>query len=57
MIMPEKPRKHKETIRLSTKHKLMLRKLSMIHSLPKDDLIESLIQRESVRFNLVEARN
>ena len=55
--MPEKPRKHKETIRLSPKHKLMLRKLSMIHSLPKDDLIESLIQRESVRFNLVEARN
>lgn len=55
--MPEKPKKHKETIRLSVRHKLMLRKLTMIHSLPKDDLIESLIQRESVRFNLVETRN
>jgi hypothetical protein len=57
MIMPQKPKKHKETIRLSVRHKLMLRKLTMIHSLPKDDLIESLIQRESVRFNLVETRN
>lgn len=56
-IMTEKIKKHKETIRLSTSHKIMLTKLTMIHSLPKNDLIEALIRRESVRFNLVEARD
>ena len=49
-------KKYKSTIRLSPKHKIMLMKLTQIHGLPKNKLIESLITRESVRFNLVESR-
>lgn len=54
--MTEKETKYNEIIGLSKDYLIMLDKLSLIHSTSKERLIELLIRKESVRFNLVEAR-
>ena len=54
--MTEKETKYNEIIGLSKDYLIMLDKLSSIHSTSKERLIELLIRKESVRFNLVEAR-
>ena len=54
--MTEKETKYNEIIGLSKDYLIMLDKLSSIHSTSKERLIELLIRKESVHFNLVEAR-
>ena len=43
-------------VRLSRKYRLMLDKLAKIHDTSSNNIIEALIQRESVVFGLIESR-